>query len=138
MEASILIDGTEEKWKQECGRIWLDFGSSGSDESTGRFLKLFGEHVPSTTCNKDEELKQGMAHIFDPNVPAPATKPCNIVYCIDCRRYGIIATFVGKLRYSAREKGHPGFGHLRMYDLQLDVKSVSNLEVTDTLAASSR
>lgn len=137
-EASLLIDNTDGKWNKKCGRIWLEFESVGSDESTRRFLQLFGEQQSETEtkCNKEAELKQGMAHILDPNVPAPA--PCLEfkIACFDCPRYSIVATFTGKLRYSEKMPGRLGFGHLNAYNLQLDFESVSNLTVTDTLAAS--
>ncbi len=133
MEASILIDTKDGQWNKECGRISLDFHSAGSDDSTSRFLRLFREQISSQECSTDEELKQGTAHILDPNVPAP--KPCFSIICVHCPRYRIVATFIGRLRYSAREPGQERFGHMGMFDLQLDVATVSNLEVTDSLAS---
>jgi len=136
MEASFLMDRKDGEWNKDCGQINLDFSSAGSDESTRRFLQLFAEQISQPKCNQDEELLQGMAHILDPNVPAPT--PCFNFICFHCPRYNIVATFTGKLRYSATERGHARFGHLGMFDLQLDVVTVANLEVADTLAPSKR
>jgi len=71
---------------------------------------------------------------MDPSAPAPP--PCFNFICLpfSCPRYSIAATFTGKLRYSGRELGHSRFGHLRMFNLQLDVTSISDLDVTDTAA----
>jgi hypothetical protein len=134
MEASFLLDTKHGEWNKECGQINLDFGSSGRDESTSRFVQLFTEQISAPKCDKDEQTKQGIAHILDPSVPAPT--PCFSFICVHCPRYSIAATFTGKLRYSPRARG--GFGHLGMFNLQLDVASVSNFDVTDELAPSKR
>jgi len=136
MEASCLIDSKDGLRNKECGQINLDFHSAGNDESTSRFLQLFGEQISPPKCNKDEELKQGFAHALDPSVPAPTPCFANLIFCVHCPRYSIVATFTGRLRYSAKEPGHARFGHLGMFTLQLDVASVSNLEVTDSQSAS--
>ena len=130
MEASILLEFKDGKWKRECGRINLEFDSAGSDEGTTRFLQLFGEQISPPKCDSDERLTQGFRHAVDPNAPAPL--PCSSFICLpnSCPRYSIVATFTGKLRYSGREPGHFGFGHLGMFTLQLDVKNVSDLDVT--------
>lgn len=147
LEASLLIEGTADNWKEECGRIWLHFGDSGQrSESTLRFLALFGERTPQpsqTECNKQRQqaLLRGMKQILDPNASAPVSDPtaaaptptpCEQPVCMDCRRYSIVATFTGKLRYWKRERPTLGFGHLNAFEVQLDVKSVSNLKVTNT------
>jgi len=132
MEASILIDFKDGKWRKECGRINLEFDSAGSDGSTTEFLRLFGEQTAPPKCDSDERLLQGFRHALDRSVPAPP--PCFTFICISCPRYSIVATFTGKLRYSSKEPGHIGFGHLGMFNLQLDVTSVSDLDVTDAAA----
>jgi hypothetical protein len=129
MEASLLIDLKDGTWNRECGRIHLDFHSAVSDESTARFLKLFDEQLPS--CSEIKELEQNLKPFPGPRV-SPAI-PC--IECISCPRYRIVATFTGRLRYSGKERGHAGFGHLEMFNLQLDVASVSDLDVKDTLAS---
>lgn len=136
MEASILIDSKDGEWDKQCGRINLDFDSSGTDASTTQFLRLLREQISPPDCNNDKDIMQELAHILDESVPAPA--PCVPVVCVSCPRFRIVATFTGRLRYSAREHRQVGFGHLGMFNLQLDVATVSNLEVTDTLAASKR
>ena len=126
MEASVLVDPQNER----CGVINLDFHSVVKDDSTQRFLKLFGTEVSDIpSCSKDDELRQGLAHVLDPNVPQPA--PCITMMCIACPRYRIVATFIGKVRYSRKS----GFGHLGMFEIQLDVASTSDLDVTEILAA---
>jgi len=135
MEASILIDSTDGEWNKACGRINLDFHSARGDESTSRFLRLFGEQVSRPECDKDKAITQGMAHVLDPSTPVPA--PCFSFLCIHCPRYRIVATFTGKLRYSERER-HARFGHLGMFNLQLDMATASNLEVTDAETTSKR
>jgi len=132
MEASVLFEVKDGNWNKECGRISLEFGAHGDDESTVRFLHLFGEQMFPPRCG-DEEVMQGFRHAMDPSAPAPS--PCSNVICLSCSRYRIVATFVGKLRYSGRERGHLGFGHMGMFDLQLDVASVYDIEVTDTTAS---
>ena len=132
MEASVLFDTQDGEWKKECGHINLEFHSARSDESTSRFLQLFGEQITPPKCDTDERLVQGFRHALDPSVAAPL--PCSSYICLWCPRYSIVATFTGKLRYSGREPGHAGFGHLGMFNLQLDVASVSDLDVTDTAA----
>ena len=125
MEAAVLLDPQDEK----CGVINLDFHSVANDGSTQRFLKLFGTQLGEVPpCNKDEELRKGLAHVLDPNIPAPA--PCVTMICIACPRYRIVATFIGKVRYSRTG----GFGHLGMFELQLDVAGASDLDVSDNLA----
>jgi hypothetical protein len=137
MEASILIDSRDGEWQKQCGRINLDFHSTGTDESTERFLKLFDEQVSPPECNKDEEITKAMAHFLDPSAPPPTPCfPIVSVVCIHCPRYSIVGTFTGKLRYSEMERGHARFGHLGMFNLQLDVASVSNLEISDNQSAS--
>jgi hypothetical protein len=132
MEASILIDFKDGKWRKECGRINLEFGSAGSDESTARFLRLFGEQITPPKCDSDERLMQGFRNALDPSTPAPPS--CSTFTCIFCPRYSIVATFTGKVRYFAMEHRQVGFGHAGMFSLQLDVTSVSDLDVTDTAA----
>jgi len=136
MEASILIDTKDGKWKKECGRINLDFDTVGNDESTSRFMQLFGVEVSAPKCPVEEEVKKALAHALDPKAPEPI--PCfdARLICLYCPRYSIVATFTGKLRYSEKEPGHARFGHLGMFALQLDVATVSDLDVTDTQAAS--
>lgn len=129
-EASVLIDNNKDgSWNEACGQIHLDFHSSANDLSTKRFLRLFEEQVREPPCNADEEIRRGLMHLYDPNAPPPI--PCFKSYCIHCPRYRIEATFVGKVRYSKKEPGHARFGHLGMFDLQLDVSSVSDVDATD-------
>jgi len=133
MEASFLIvESKDGQWNKQWGQINLDFHSARSDESTSRFLQWFPEQLSPPKCDKDEELRQGLAHALDPSVPAP--RPCFATLCYFCPRYSIIATFTGRLRYSGKEPGHSGFGHLGMFNLQLDVTSASDLDVTDMAA----
>jgi hypothetical protein len=132
MEAAILVDRKDGRWNEKCGRINLDFESIGNDETTSRFLKLFGTQISVPPCDREKELKEGTAHILDSNAPAP--KPCFDSFCVHCPRYDIVATFTGKLRYSGSEPGRVPFGHLAMFTLQLDVRRVSNLDITDTQA----
>jgi hypothetical protein len=136
METSILVDSKDGEWNRACGRINLDLHSAGSDESTSKFLRLFREQISPPECNRDKEIMQGMAHILDPSAPIPA--PCFNFICVHCPRYNIVATFTGRLRYSEMEQGHARFGHMGMFNLQLDVATVSNLDVTDTQAPSKR
>jgi hypothetical protein len=113
MEANILVDLKDGKWNKECGRINLEFESSSNDETTSRFLQLFGEQISPPKCDSDERLMQRFRHAMDPSSPAPP--PCSAFVCLpnSCPRYRILATFTGRLRYSGREPGHFGFGHLR-------------------------
>lgn len=136
MEASILIDIKDGEWNKAWGRINLDFHSWGSDEPKRKFLQLFGEQISPPECNKDKEIMEGMVRVLDPSAPAPT--PCFNIICVHCPRYSIVATFTGKLRYSEMERGHARFGHLGMFNLQLDVATVSNLEVTDSQVPSKR
>ena len=107
MEASFLIDSKDGQWNRECGQINLDLHSAESDKSTSRFLQLFGEQISAPKCDPNEELKQGLVHALDPKVPAPP--PCITgSICVFCPRYSIVATFIGRLRYSAKEPGTPG------------------------------
>lgn len=139
MEASFLIDSRDGEGLKECGQINLDFHSTGTDESTERFLKLFDEQVSPPECNKDEEIVKAMAHFLDPAAPAPTPCfPIVSVACIHCPRYTIVGTFTGKLRYSEMERGHARFGHLGMFNLQLDVATVFDLEITDSQVQSKR
>lgn len=106
-----------------CGQIDMRFDSAGSDESTTRFLQLFGEQIKITqpNCNSDEQLIQGLRHALDPSIPAPP--PCFAAPpCIYCPRYSIVATFTGKFRYPVESP---------ISDFQLDVISVSDLDVLD-------
>ena len=132
LEAAFLMEGENGTCSAKSGMINLDFESvEHDDETTNNFLRLFGTQVTFPPCDRDKELKEGMAHALDPKAPAP--KPClDSSFCLHCPRYNIVATFIGKLRYSGREPGHARFGHLGMFTVQLDVRSVSNLDVADT------
>ena len=131
MEAAFLTNYRE--GKDHCGMVNLDFEAVEHDKATDEFLQLFGAQITFPQCDREKELNAGIAYILDPKAPAP--KPCLDSFCWHCPRYNIVATFTGKLRYSGREAGHARFGHLGMFMLQLDVRSVSNLEVADTQPA---
>jgi hypothetical protein len=130
MEAAFIMENKAGKWNKKCGRINLDFECVEHDETTNKFRELFGTQVTFPRCDRGKELSEGVAHIFDPDPPAP--KLCFDISCLSCPRYDIVATFTGKIRHSGREPGHMRFGHLGMFNVQLDVRSVSNLDVTDT------
>jgi len=66
MEASILMDGKDGRWNDKCGKINLEFESIERDETANKFLKLFGTQITSSPCDRDKELKEGMAHILNP------------------------------------------------------------------------
>ena len=123
-EGAILMDGKDKKLNVKCGRINLDFDSVEHDETTKRFLTLFGISLTSPQCDREKELNEGMAHTLDPRDPAP--KPCFARYVFG-PRYNIVATFTGRLRSLA----HARFGHLGQFNLQLDVSRIENLDVTD-------
>jgi len=125
VKVSTLIGFKDGKFRQVCGQINLDLDSAGSDESTTKFLQLFAEQITPPNCNGDERLIQGFRHALDPSIPAPP--PCLTFICPSCPRYSIVATFTGKFRYFRGEPGH-------LYDFQLDVISVSDLDVTDRTA----
>ena len=129
MKVSTLIGFKDKNLRQECGptcgpcgQINLDFDSARSDESTTRFLQLFGEQITPPNCNGDERLIEGLRHALDPSIPAPP--PCFPFICPSCPRYSIVATFTGKFRYFGGEPGH-------LDNFQLDVMSVSDLDVLD-------
>jgi hypothetical protein len=126
-EGYILMDGQYGKLNVECGRINLNLDSLEQDETTKEFLRLLGTELTSPPqCDREKELNEGMAHILDPNAPAPKL-PCSDSYVFG-PRYKIVATFTGKLQYSP----HARFGHLGQFNMQLDVRTVANLDVTDT------
>ena len=64
MEASILIEFKDGKWKQERGRINLEFDSAGSDESTTRFLQLFGEQYPRQSATATNDLYRNISMLW--------------------------------------------------------------------------
>ncbi len=118
------MDGQNGKLNVECGRINLNFDSVEQAQTTKEFLRLFGTQLTSPQCDREKELNEGMAHILDPKAPAP--KPCFDSYVLG-PRYKIVATFTGKLQYSP----HARFGPLGQFNMQLDVGTVANLDVTD-------
>lgn len=129
-EAAFLMDANEETCPAKKGIINLHLDSAEHDETTDNFLRLFGTEMTYPPCDRDKELSEALAHALDPKAPAP--KLCVDTVCFHCPRYNITATFTGKLRWSGREPGHAHFGHLGMFTLQLDVKSVTGLHVADT------
>lgn len=134
MEAQILMDIQDGKPNSSCEEVWLEFDSAKSDATTQKFWHLFAERLPeSPPCNLDRDTLQSFQHALDPSVPAP--KPCSMPFCISCPRYNIVATFTGKLRDSEREPGNAGFGHLNQFRLQLEVRTVRDLDIKDTLPA---
>jgi len=135
-EAAFLMDADEKACPAKEGMLHLDFASVEHDETTNNFLMLFGTEIMFPPCDRDRELREGLAHALDPKAPAP--KPCFDQVCLHCPRYDIIATFTGRLRYSGREPGHAHFGHLGMFTLQLDVNSVTGLDVADTQSVPTR
>ena len=124
-EGYILIDSNDGKFSVKCGRINLGFDAVEHDETTNEFLRLLGTQLTSPQCDGENKLNEGMAHILDPRVPA--AKPCVDTHVLG-QRYRIVATFIGKLRYSP----HARFGHLGQLNMQMDVGRVANLDVTDT------
>jgi len=130
-EAAYLMDSKDGTCSAKSAIINLDFESVEHDETTNNFRRLFEEQVTFPPCDRDKELIEGLAHALDAKRPAP--KPCfDSSLCFHCPRYNIVATFTGKLRYSGREPGHARFGHLGMFTLELDLRSVSSLDVADT------
>lgn len=127
-EASLLIESKNGKWNESCGRIWLDFGSATTDQQTKRFLQLAGEQRVRT-CTPEEQLKQGMSSVLASS--GQNHPPCVRLFCVDCPRYSIVATFTGRLRDAESQPGGIGFGHLNTFRLELEVETVQKLQITD-------
>jgi len=115
--------------------VFINLKIISDDEVTRRFQHLAGEEVVPTNADEQETLKHMM--IVLGSLPGDSALPheCGTpAVCYGCYRYEpVIATFTGKFRYSKKEPGSVGFGHLNSHKFQLDVTSVSDIQATDVL-----
>jgi hypothetical protein len=127
--------GLEDDKAPSCAFINLSTEAISNDEETRRFLRLADEEVVPTSASYQQEALTHMMIVLgylpgDKDASPP--QPCTFLVCSGCFRYEpVIATFTGKFRYSKKEPGGCGFGHLNLQKFQLDVISVSDVEATD-------
>jgi hypothetical protein len=108
----------------ECGGMWLAYSEGGPVASTS----LSGSRPPRdpVTILKDRNFKR-----FQSLLNAEMHPRTRESMCMDCNRYEVSATMIGRIDYAGEQAG---YGHMNGYKLQFELMSVSDITAKDLSA----
>jgi hypothetical protein len=107
--------------EEDCGRMWLDYSEDGPIASTS--IAVSRQPRAAVTLLRDSNFKR-----FQSLLNAEMHPRTRYHICMDCHRYEVSATMVGRVDY-AREQ--MGYGHMNAYKLQFEMMSVSDVTAKD-------
>jgi hypothetical protein len=101
--------------------MWLDYSEGGPTASTS--LAVSRQPRAPVTVLKDRNFKR-FQELLDAEMH-PRTRG---IMCMDCHRYEVSATMVGRVDYAGERMG---YGHMNAYKLQFEMMSVSDVTPKD-------
>lgn len=107
--------------EDDCGGMWLDYSEGGPTASTS--LAVSRQPRTPVTVLKDRNFKR-----FQKLLDAEMHPRTRGIMCMDCHRYEVYATMVGRVDYAGEEMG---YGHMNGYKLQFEMMSVSDMTAKD-------
>ena len=107
--------------EEECGGMWLEYSEGGPTASTS--LAVPRQRRVPVTVHKDRNFRR-----FQSLLRAEMHPRTRDNTCMDCHRYEVTATMVGRIDYAGKEMG---YGHMNSYKLQFELISVSDVTAND-------
>jgi hypothetical protein len=104
-----------------CGGMWLEYSEGGPTASTSIAVSR-QPRAPVIVLN-DRNFKR-----FQSLLSAEMHPRTRGVMCMDCHRYEVSATMVGRVDYAGEQMG---YGHMNSYKLQFELMSVSDVTAKD-------
>lgn len=101
--------------------MWLEYSEGGPTASTS--LAVSRQPRAPVTVLKDRNFER-----FQSLLNAEMHPRTRGIMCMDCHRYEVSATMVGRVDYAGEQMG---FGHMNGYKLQFELMSVSELGAKD-------
>ena len=110
--------------KEDCGRMWLAYSEGGPTAS-------MSVAVPRQPRDPVSVLKDANFKRFQSLLNAEMYPRTRQMMCMDCHRYEVSATMVGRVDYAGERAG---YGHMNAYKLQFELMSVSEVTAEDLSA----
>jgi hypothetical protein len=107
--------------EEGCDRMWLEYSEGGPSASTS--VGVARQPRAQVAVVKDRNFKR-----FQSLLNAEMHPRTNFVSCMDCHRYEVSATMVGRVDYAGEQIG---YGHMNAYKLQFELISVSEVAAKD-------
>jgi hypothetical protein len=101
--------------------MWLEYSEGGPTASTS--IAVSRQPRAPVTVLKDRNFKR-----FQSLLSAEMHPRTRETMCMDCRRYEVSATMVGRVDYAGEQMG---YGHMNSYKLQFELISVSDVTGKD-------
>jgi hypothetical protein len=101
----------------DCGRVWLDYSEGGPVASTS--LAVHRSSRDPVILFKDSNFKR-----FQVLLKAEMYPRTRESMCMDCNRYEVSATMVGRIDYAGQQAG---YGLMNGYRVQFELVSVSDV-----------
>jgi hypothetical protein len=106
---------------EDCGGMWLEYSEGGPTASTS--IAVSRQPRAPVTVLKDRNFKR-----FQSLLSAEMHPRTRETMCMDCRRYEVSATMVGRVDYAGEQMG---YRHMNSYKLQFELISVSDVTGKD-------
>ena len=107
--------------EEDCDRMWLDYSEGGPTASTS--ISVSRQYRAPVTVLKDRNFKR-----FQSLLNAEMHPRTRNMMCMDCHRYEVSATMVGRVDYAGEQMG---YGHMNSYKLQFELMYVSEVTAND-------
>lgn len=107
--------------EDNCGGMWLEYSEGGPTASTS--FAVSRQPRTAVTVVKDENFKR-----FQSLLRAEMYSRRRDMLCMDCHRYEVSATMVGRVDFAGDQMG---YGHMNAYKLQFEMISVSDVTAKD-------
>jgi hypothetical protein len=108
----------------KCGGMWLAYSEGGPVASTS--LSVSRPPRDPVTILKNRNFKR-----FQSLLNAEMHPRTRESMCMDCNRYEVSATMIGRVDYAGEQAG---YGHMNGYKLQFELMSVSDIAAKDLSA----
>jgi hypothetical protein len=106
---------------EHCGGMWLEYSEGGPTASTS--IAVSRQSRAQVTVLKDRNFKR-----FQSLLSAEMHPRTRGIMCMDCHRYEVSATMIGRVDYAGEQIG---YGHMNSYKLQFELISVSEVTPKD-------
>ena len=107
--------------EEDCGGMWLEYSEGGPTASTS--IAVSRQQRAPVTVLKERNFKR-----FQSLLSAEMHPRKRSMMCMDCHRYEVSATMVGRVDYAGEQMG---YGHMNSYKLQFELMSVSEVTAKD-------
>lgn len=107
--------------EENCGGMWLEYSEGGPTASTS--VSLSRQPRAPVTVLEDRNFER-----FQSLLSAEMHPRTREIMCMECHRYEVSATMVGRVDYAGKQMG---YGHMNSYKLQFELISVSEATAKD-------